>query len=194
MKLLGGNHMKRTFFQVCGIAVCGVACLIAAFAETPRALPVGDKAPAIELPDQSGKIRKPLNNHHKVKLIAFYPADMTQGCTIEAHSLTAAQADLRGLGVASYGVSVQDSNSHQQFCTKEGITYTLLADTEKEVSKAYGVLSDDGKVATRVTFIIGKDDNIAYVDKDVNSHIITCGKDWADWLRAHPEVSGKVTD
>ena len=44
--------------------------------------------------------------------------------------------------------------------------------------------------ANRVTYIIGKDGKVAYVDPNVNSHLMTCGADWSTWLKAHPEVTG----
>ena len=41
-------------------------------------------------------------------------------------------------GIEIIGISPDDENSHKKFCTKMGIKYTLLSDTEKEVSKAFG--------------------------------------------------------
>lgn len=149
-------------------------------------LSVGANAPAFSVPDQNGKTHTLAQDKGKVVLLAFYPADFTGGCTIEAHSLTAANKDLTALGVKVYGVSVQDSKSHQGFCTKEGITYTLLADTQKQMAKSYGVLSDNGAVAKRVTYIIGKDGKVAYVDPSVNSHLLTAGADWVKWIKEHP--------
>ena len=152
-------------------------------------LPVGMKAPAYTLPDQNGKTHMLAKDRGHVVLLAFYPADFTGGCTIEAHSLTAANKDLKALGVDVFGVSVQDPNSHKAFCTKEGIPYTLLADTRKVASQSYGVLLPQG-FANRVTYIIGKDGKIAYVDPNVNGHLLTCGADWVTWLKAHPKITG----
>ena len=114
-------------------------------------LAVSATAPAYSVPDQDGKTHTLAQDQGKVVLLAFYPADFTGGCTIEAHSLTGAAKDLQAMGVQVYGVSVQDSKSKKGFCTKEGITYTLLADTQKQMSKDYGVLSANGAVASSVT-------------------------------------------
>lgn len=151
-------------------------------------LAVGASAPAFRVPDQNGKLHTFAQDKGQVVLLAFYPADFTGGCTVEAHSLSAAYKDLTALGVKVYGVSVQDSKSHQSFCTQEGIPYTLLADTQKQMSKDYGVLSDNGAVAKRVTYIVGKDGKVAYVDADVNGHISTAGADWTRWVKEHPGV------
>ena len=150
---------------------------------------VGSPAPAYSLPDQTGATRTSAENKGKVTLLAFYPADFTGGCTLEAHSLSASYKDLKALGVQVYGVSVQDPKSHQAFCTKEGIPYTLLADTQHAMSADYGDLIPGANIANRVTYIIGADGKVAYVDKDVNSHLNTCGDDWVAWIKAHPAVS-----
>ncbi len=152
---------------------------------------VGALAPTYALPDQDGRTHTSIQDKGHVTLLAFYPADFTGGCTREAHSLTAAAPDLTKMGVKVYGVSVQDSKSHKSFCTQEGITYTLLADTQKVAAKAYGVYLPGAGIASRVTFIIGKNGKVAYVDNAVDSHVATCGADWVSWLKAHPAVTGK---
>ena len=181
--------MTRFFRTV----LCGTAALLAMNLLTSRVgadpLPVGAAAPAFTLPDQDGKTHTLAKDRGHVVLLAFYPADFTGGCTLEAHSLTAAYKDLKAQGVRVYGVSVQDPNSHKAFCTKEGIPYPLLADTKKTTSQSYGVLMPRG-FANRVTYIVGKDGKIAYVDPGVNGHLPTCGADWSQWLKAHSEVTG----
>ena len=92
-----------------------------------------------------------------------------------------------------YGVSVQDPKSHKSFCSKEGIPYTLLADTQKQMAADYGVLIPGANIANRVTYIIGTDGKVAFVDKNVNGHLMTCGDDWAAWVKAHPEIKSRAT-
>ncbi len=189
------THTKRGRFALMSlggvILVLGAALAQGKHLMDSQTLTVGTAAPAFTLPDQDGKKHKLSQDKGKVVLLAFYPADFTGGCTMEAHSLTAADKDLQSMGVQVYGVSVQDSKSHKGFCTKEGIPYTLLADTKKSAAKSYGVyLAAMGGIANRVTYIIGKDGKVVYVDKDVNSHLSTCGDDWVKWLKAHPDVTG----
>ena len=68
------------------------------------------------------------------------------------------------------GVSVQGVDSHKQFCTKEGLNFKLLADTDHKVSSAYGSLTDLGvvKFASRHTFIINPEGKVAKVFTEVN--------------------------
>ncbi len=190
--------MKR-FKQVVLLGAAATATVAAvafgqAKAKMDAAAPtVGALAPAYSLPDQTGTVRTSAENKGKVTLLAFYPADFTGGCTLEAHSLSASDKDLQAMGVQVYGVSVQDPKSHQAFCTKEGIPYTLLADTQHVMSADYGVLIPGANIANRVTYIIGADGKVAYVDKDVNSHLNTCGDDWISWIKAHPAVASTNT-
>ena len=185
------TRLKQTVLL--GLAATAAVAAVAfaqAKAKIDAAAPVvGASAPAYSLPDQNGVTRTSAENKGKVTLLAFYPADFTGGCTLEAHSLSSSYKDLKALGVSVYGVSVQDPKSHQAFCTKEGIPYTLLADTQRKMAADYGVLIPGANIADRVTYILGADGKVIYIDKNVNSHLTTCGDDWAAWVKAHPAVS-----
>lgn len=175
------------------LAFAGARAVLAQNAPAPAvSLPVnpmpqvGQKAPGLAIPDQDGKVHHLKEYRGHILLLAFYPADFTGGCTIEAHTMTAAYKDFQAAGITPIGVSVQDVKSHKAFCEKEGIPYTLLADSSKKVAAKYGVLSQNyGGVANRVTFIVGKKGHIVYVDPDVNSHLTTCASDWIAWVEAH---------
>ena len=174
-------------------ASASVAVVAIAFAEAKHTMDaaaptVGSSAPAYALPDQNSQMHTLAGDKGKVVLLAFYPADFTGGCTLEAHSLSAAYPSLQALGVTVYGVSVQDSKSHKSFCTSEGIPYTLLADTQKTMTTAYGDLMPGAGFANRTTYIIGADGKVAFVDKNVNGHLNTCGADWVNWIKAHPAI------
>ncbi|MEO6906582.1 MAG: peroxiredoxin [Abditibacteriaceae bacterium] len=153
------------------IVVLGVGGLILGYSTNTllaKTVPlnVGVKAPLFALPDQNSTIHKLANSKGKIVVLAFYPADMTKGCSIEAHNFTVALDEFKKRGVVLYGISVQDVSSKKQFCDKDGITYPLLADAKKETSKEYGVLTGIG-IARRVTFVIDKKGNIAAVDPNV---------------------------
>ena len=68
------------------------------------------------------------------------------------------------------GVSVDSTDSHQQFCAKDGLTFHLLSDPEHKVVSAYGSLGrPNGTVmANRNTFLIDPKGNIAKVWIKVN--------------------------
>jgi peroxiredoxin Q/BCP len=95
-------------------------------------------------------------------VLYFYPKDMTPGCTREAHNFQQDLPKYEALNAVILGVSVQGSDSHQQFCAKEGLTFRLLADTGKTVTRAYGSLSPL-QMASRNTFLIDPQGRIAKV-------------------------------
>ena len=59
-------------------------------------------------------------------VLYFYPKDFTSGCTVEAHNFQRDLAQYEAKNAVIVGVSMQDENSHQQFCTKEGLSFKLL--------------------------------------------------------------------
>jgi thioredoxin-dependent peroxiredoxin len=92
---------------------------------------------------------------------------MTQGCTIEAHNFQQDLPKYDQANAAIVGVSVDSVDSHKEFCTKESLTFKLLADSEKKVVDQYGSLGQRG-VASRNTFLIDPSGKIAKVWTGVN--------------------------
>ena len=129
----------------------------------------GQPAPAFRLQDQGGAWRTLEQYRGQWVVLYFYPKDMTPGCTIEARNFQRDQAAYAARGATVLGVSVDDVNSHKQFCTKESLQFHLLADTDKKVSDAYGSLNNFlvVKLAARHTFVIDPKGKIARVFGDV---------------------------
>jgi peroxiredoxin Q/BCP len=131
---------------------------------------MGSLAPEFTLPSQEGvPIR--LNDYRaKWVVLYFYPKDFTSGCTIEAHNFQRDQPKYQQEGTVVLGVSVQSADSHKQFCTKGGLNFKLLADTDHKVSSDYGSLTDLGlvKFASRHTFIINPEGKVAKVFTEVD--------------------------
>lgn len=100
---------------------------------------VGKEAPDFSLPNQNGDLVKLSDFRGKKVVLFFYPKDMTSGCTVEACDFRDRLAEFNELNVVVLGVSPDDEKSHQKFIEKEGLTFDLLADTEKEVCQAYSV-------------------------------------------------------
>jgi peroxiredoxin Q/BCP len=140
-------------------------------ASTPLA---GSMAPEFTLLSQEGKPVSLKDYRGKWVVLYFYPRDFTSGCTIEAHNFQRDQPQYQEKGVVVLGVSVDSADSHQQFCTKEGLNFKLLADTDHKVSSAYGSLTNLGlvKLASRHTFIINPEGKVAkaFVDVNPNKH------------------------
>jgi len=113
----------------------------------------GSKAPDFTLQSQEGKSVSLHDFRGQWVVLYFYPKDMTKGCTIEAHNFQRDQAQYDAKKAAIVGVSVDTVDSHQQFCTKENLTFKLLADPSHEAVEKYGSLGPN-TIAARNTFII----------------------------------------
>jgi len=129
---------------------------------------VGSMAPDFTLNSQEGKPVTLSQYRGKWVVLYFYPKDMTQGCTIEAHNFQRDLAQYAAKHAAIVGVSADSIDSHQQFCTKESLTFRLLADPGKEMIASYGSLSSNGMFAARNTFLIDPDGVIRKVYTKVN--------------------------
>src|SRR5450756_495344 len=103
--------------------------LAASFATAADQPAAGEKAPAFSLSSQEGAVVTLDQNKGKWVVLYFYPKDFTSGCTVEAHNFQRDQAQYEAKNAAIVGVSMQDPDSHQKFCTKEGLNFKLLADT-----------------------------------------------------------------
>ena len=123
---------------------------------------VGQDAPEFSLPSQEGSQVSLKDFRGKWVVLYFYPKDMTQGCTIEAHNFQRDLSTYEQAGAVIVGVSVDSTDSHKEFCTKESLTFKLLSDTGKKMVEQYGSLSPHG-MAARNTFLIDPAGKIAKV-------------------------------
>jgi thioredoxin-dependent peroxiredoxin len=129
-----------------------------AFAADPPTPPptAGVAAPTFKLQSQEGTAVSLDQFHGKWVVLYFYPKDYTSGCTLEAHNFQRDLDKYQQKNAVILGVSVDSVDSHKGFCTKEGLNFKLLADTEHTVSAKYGSLSDHNGTAyaARNTFLI----------------------------------------
>jgi thioredoxin-dependent peroxiredoxin len=156
------------------LAVIGLVLVLAGYTLTRGAdskVPaVGATATDFTLNSQEGT---PVSLHDfkgKWVVLYFYPKDFTSGCTTEAHNFQHDLAQYEAKNAVIVGVSVQSSDSHKDFCAKEGLSFKLLADVDHKVSEAYGSLSNYGvaKLSARHTFLISPDGVIAKEFLDVS--------------------------
>ena len=99
----------------------------------------GDRIPKFTIIDSNGNKVKSTDFKGKKHVIYFYPKDFTPGCTTQADEFSTEYKKFQKKDIEIIGISPDDESSHKKFCTKMGIKYVLLSDTEKEVSKAFGV-------------------------------------------------------
>ncbi len=131
---------------------------------------VGQKAPDFTLKSQEGTPVNLKDYQGKWVVLYFYPKDMTQGCTIEAHNFQRDLAKYDAENAVILGVSVDSVDSHVEFCTKESLTFKLLSDSSHEVTNKYGSLTEmrGMTLASRNTFLIDPKGVIRKVYTKVN--------------------------
>ena len=159
------NKLLLLGLVVAIVAVVAAVPLFTARAADEPMPAVGQEAPTFTLPSQDGTLISLEQFRGKWVVLYFYPKDMTTGCTIEAHKFQDALPQFDAKNAVILGVSVDTVDSHKQFCTKDSLTFHLLADPDHKVVSAYGSLGALGPmtIANRNTFLIDPQGKIAKV-------------------------------
>ena len=131
------------------------------------ALSVGTTAPDFTAKDDMGKTVTLSDFKGKTVVLYFYPKDDTPGCTKEAQSFRDNYEDYQDKDIVVLGVSMDDETSHKAFKEKYGLPFTLVADGDGTITKAYDV--DGGGYAKRVTYIINSDGIVDQVFETVKA-------------------------
>ena len=150
--------MKRLFSIRFWLAIClciSIFCwsTTEVWAMGGKQPPLGEPAPEFVLPTNTGSGEIALDNYRgRWVVLYFYPQDFTSGCTLEAQRFQRDLDEYEARNAQILGVSVDDVDSHVEFCDAEGLKFPLLADTDGSVSKAYG--SWLGAASLRHTYLI----------------------------------------
>ncbi len=114
----------------------------------------GTEFKQVSLSDYKGK---------KYVVLFFYPLDFTFVCPTELHAFQDQLKEFNSIDTEVIGVSVDSKFSHFAWLTTpksqggiQGVTYPVVADLKKEISKAYDVLFEDAGIAFRGLFLIDK--------------------------------------
>src|SRR5579862_177268 len=136
----GEQPMRLTQF-VAGV-LPAMALLLGPSLRAQEVPAVGALAPDFTLQSQEGKTVSLHDFRGQWVVLYFYPKDFTSGCTIEAHNFQRDLAQYDAKKAAILGVSEDSVDSHKEFCTKESLTFKLLADPEHKVAPMYGSLPE----------------------------------------------------
>lgn len=130
---------------------------------------VGQKAPALKLPDQEGRVVDLAALEGKWVVVYFYPKDSTPGCTTEACDFRDNFARLGAKGAVVLGISKDSASSHAKFRAKQELPFDLLVDAEGKACEAFGVwqmkkfMGREGMGIVRSTFLVDPQGRIAKV-------------------------------
>jgi peroxiredoxin Q/BCP len=133
----------------------------------------GSTAPAFKTKNAEGETVSLKDFRGQKVVIYFYPKDDTPGCTKEACSFRDAFSKFKKRGIVLLGVSPDSESSHKKFAQKYKLPFTLLADTDKSISEAYGVYGEKkfmGRTymgVLRTTFLIDEKGKIKKVFEKV---------------------------
>jgi peroxiredoxin Q/BCP len=151
---------------------------------TTRLTP-GDTAPDFTLPDADGKPVSLADYRGRRVVVYFYPAASTPGCTKQACDFRDSLAELNGAGLDVLGISPDKPAKLAKFRDKEGLTFPLLSDADKDVLTTWGAYGEKqmyGKTVTgviRSTFVIDPDGKIEVAQYNVRAtgHVAKLRKD-----------------
>ncbi len=138
-------------------------------------LKVGDMAPDFTGRTQDGNTLSLADLKGSRTVFYFYPKDNTSGCTLEAKSLRDGKAELAARGYRIIGVSPDSERSHQNFCTKHELNFTLLADTDHSICEAFGVWQEKSMYGrkymgvVRTTFLLDEEGRITHLFNKVKT-------------------------
>jgi thioredoxin-dependent peroxiredoxin len=130
------------------------------------ALGIGDAAPDFTLPGTGGRSYTLSEYRGQPVVLVFYPGDDTPVCTKQLNTYNDDLSQFDGVGAQVLAVSQQDMASHDKFSGKHGFRFPLLADTEKSVAAAYGILGPLG-FPRRSVFVIDREGVIRYAHRSI---------------------------
>jgi thioredoxin-dependent peroxiredoxin len=143
--------------------------------EAPMEMPIeiNDKAPEFTSLDQNGEKISLKDYKGKWVVLYFYPRADTPGCTIEACGFRDSFRKIEKTGAVVLGVSPDQPKAQKKFEENYDLPFTLVADADKTICNAYGVIQEKNMYGKKVmgvartTFIIGPDGKIRHIFRKV---------------------------
>lgn len=127
---------------------------------------VGKKAPEIKAKAVIGKqfVDFTLSSlKDQYVILFFYPLDFTFVCPTELHSFQEKLSEFKKRGAEVIGCSIDSCYSHAAWLATpkakggiEGVSYPLLSDLHKTISRDYEVLNEAEGIAYRGLFLIDR--------------------------------------
>lgn len=130
------------------------------------AISIGDLAPDFTLPGTGGREYTLSSYRGQPVVLVFYPGDDTPVCTKQLNSYNNELSAFDTVGAQVLAVSAQDVSSHEEFSSKHGFQFPLLADTDKTVAGLFGTVGPLG-YPRRSVFVVDAQGIIRYAHKAI---------------------------
>jgi peroxiredoxin Q/BCP len=137
-------------------------------------LAVGAAAPEFEAQSYGGRTLRLSELRGKPVVLYFYPKSFTPICTLETRRFRDSYSDFTSLGAEVVGVSADELAVQCDFAQQQEIKFPLLADPDRRICAAYGVLWPLIGRARRVTFLIdekGVVEHVCWHEFQVSKHL-----------------------
>jgi peroxiredoxin len=123
-------------------------------------------------------------------VLYFYPKDMTQGCTIEAHEFAEATDEFASMNATVVGVSADNLETLDRFSVEACRNkFAVAADPQATVIKSYEAENTQrpGRAA-RISYVIAPDGNIllSLQSNDPIEHVTKTKEAVKAYKAAHP--------
>ena len=156
------------------------AALMASATAASATLTTGTKAP--DFTTTGALAGKPFTLHLADQLkkgpvvLYFFPKAFTQGCTLEAHAFSEAEAEFKAAGAQVIGMSADDQPTLAKFSVEECRNSFPVATATPAVTGAYdvaigmrpGMPAAMAALTSRTSYVIGRDGKVAYVHSDMD--------------------------
>jgi thioredoxin-dependent peroxiredoxin len=131
-----------------------------------KSLRVGDRVPDLTLSAHNGRVISLTKSPEpQTVVVFFYPADNTPICTAEACAFRDAYQDFVEAGAAVIGISGDSQTTHGAFARAQNLPYSLVADPDGSLRRAFGVPKGLGFLPGRVTYVIDRQGIVRHVFK-----------------------------
>ncbi len=129
---------------------------------------IGEKAPEFNVKAyEKGKFTTVKLSDYKGKwcVLFFYPRDFTFICPTELTGFATRKTEFKALNCEVIAASTDSEHSHKAWFERDlkDIQYPVIADTNHQISRSYGVLNEENGESERGTFIIDPKGIIRYM-------------------------------
>ena len=127
-------------------------------------LSTNTNAPDFTLSDAEGTMVSLSDYRGETVVLVFYPKDNSPVCTSQLTEYASRYEDFTSRGAKLLAISTDGPEEHEKFRIRCAFPFPLLSDKDKNVSRAYDVLSFSG-MSKRAVYIIDGDGMIRFATK-----------------------------